>query len=100
MTEPKESKENENIIVILDENGEEFKTEILDVIKIDENEYIMLMPIIDEDVITDDNAANEAIILRIGIDETGEEILYEIESDDEWEMVANTRKKSMDESQK
>ena len=32
---------------------------------------------------------NEAVIMRFGCDENGEEVLFDIESDEEWERVAD-----------
>ena len=78
--------EEENIIVLTDEEGNEHEFEVLDILEIDDSEYAILLPV-------EDNDEEEAIILRIGLDENGEEILYEIEDDDEWEMVAETWQK-------
>ncbi|KUK11064.1 MAG: hypothetical protein XD50_0704 [Clostridia bacterium 41_269] len=78
--------EEENIIVLTDEEGNEHEFEVLDILEIDDNEYAILLPL-------EDNEEEEAIILRTGLDENGEEILYEIEDDDEWEMVAETWQK-------
>ncbi len=73
----------QNTIVLIDEEGNEVEFQIIDMLEIDEEEYAILLPK------QKDGLAEEAIILKIGVDENGEEILYEIESDDEWQMVAN-----------
>ena len=75
--------EETNIVVLIDEDGEEAEFEIIDMLEIDEEEYAILLPI-DKD----GEASEEAIILKIEEDDEGEEMLYEIENDDEWEMVA------------
>jgi len=84
--------EKDNIVVLVDENEEELEFEIIDIIEVDEEEYAILLPI------SDGEPSQEAIILKIGIDENGEEMLYEIENDDEWEMVANAWQESVGEN--
>jgi uncharacterized protein YrzB (UPF0473 family) len=39
----------------------------------------------------------EAIILRFGIDDEGNEVLYDIEDDEEWEKVADAWQEMSDE---
>lgn len=78
-----ENMEMDNTITLIDENGEELEFEIIDMFEIDEEEYAILLPL------SGGGEAEEAIILKVGTDENGEEILHEIENDDEWEMVAN-----------
>jgi len=74
--------ENENIILI-DEDGTEHEFVLIDVLEVDGEEYAILEPLnVDEE-------ETEAIILKIGKDENGEDVLYDIEDDDEWEKVAD-----------
>ncbi|MDD2496986.1 MAG: DUF1292 domain-containing protein [Desulfitobacteriaceae bacterium] len=81
-------------VILLDEEGKEHAFEVLDIIGVDGAEYAVLMPVEeDEDYDTD-----EAIILKIGQDENGEEILYEIEDDEEWEKVADAYDEMIDET--
>lgn len=75
--------ENDNKIVLVDEIGEEHEFALIEVIELDEEEYAILEPL-DEEV-----EVNEAIILKIGKDENGEDILFDIEDDEEWEKVAD-----------
>jgi len=93
MTEHNEDMEMDNIITLIDENGEELEFEIIDMIQVDEAEYAILLPR------TKDGASEEAIILKVEIDEDGEEVLIEIDSDDEWEMVAGIWQEMLDESE-
>lgn len=74
----------ERKVVLMDEQGEEHEFEILDVLEVDGEEYAILFPLEEED-----DELDEAIILKIGLDENGSEILYEIEDDEEWEKVAD-----------
>ena len=93
MTEHDENMEMDNIITLIGENGEEVEFEVIDMIQVDEEEYAILLPR------TEDGAGQEAIILKVEIDDEGEEILVEIDSDDEWEMVANIWQEMIDESE-
>lgn len=79
----------ENIIVLEDEEGNDHEFNIIDMLEIDGNRYAILMPINDE--------FDEAIILKIEADENGEEFLFEIEDDDEWEAVARAWEELLEE---
>lgn len=83
---------DENKVVLLDESGEEFEFEVLDTIEIEDERYAILLPV------EDDGEGEEAVILKVGEDEDGEDILYEIEDDEEWERVASIWKESIKES--
>lgn len=75
--------DNEEKIVLVDEDGAEHEFIIIDVLDVDGEEYAILQPL-------DENAEDsEAIILKLGKDENGEDILYDIEDDEEWEKVAD-----------
>jgi uncharacterized protein YrzB (UPF0473 family) len=88
--------QNENVVLV-DENGEEHEFALIDVIEVDGEEYAILEPLeADEDA---DEDQPEAIILKIGQDENGEEILYDIEDDDEWEMVAQKWQEMIEEEE-
>ena len=50
-----------NIVVLNDENGEEIKFEFLDLISLDDEEYVVLLPVIEEG--EEDNG--EVVILRL-----------------------------------
>jgi len=73
-------------VMLVDEDGEEHEFVLIDVLEVDGNEYAILEPS-EADEESDEPA--EAIILKIGKDENGEDILYDIEDDDEWEKVAD-----------
>jgi uncharacterized protein YrzB (UPF0473 family) len=72
--------EQEELIVLTDDTGKEFHFHVIDVIEVDEIEYAILLPA--------DAENDEAEVLRIEKDESGEEILVQIEDDEEWERVA------------
>lgn len=68
------------IVSVIDEEGEEHIFEELDTLKINDNEYVALLPVYDEEVIDEDG---ELIILRRNYD--GDEIYLEpIENEDEF----------------
>lgn len=71
--------EEDEVIVLTDEEGQEHEFNLVDTITVNDKEYAILQPV-DED---------EAIILKFGIDDDGNEVLYDIEDDDEWEHVAD-----------
>ena len=73
-------------VILMDEDGAEHEFEVLDILEVDGAEYAILFPMDEGD---NEDEVDEAIILQIGIDENGEEILYEIEDDEEWEKVAD-----------
>lgn len=76
--------ENEPVIVsVVDEEGEEHIFEELDIIELDDKEYVALLPIYDDEVVDEDG---ELIILIRNYD--GDEIYLEpIENDDEFMKV-------------
>lgn len=74
----------DEIITLTDEDGQEHQFAILDVIEVDNKEYAILIPT-DE---SEEESEDEAVILRLETDETGEEVLVDIEDDEEWQRVA------------
>ncbi len=76
-------KEYDDLIVLQDENGEEISFRILfDSLFVGERQYVVLMPIQEED-----DMEPEIVILRVDVDDEGENILATIDSDEEWEEV-------------
>lgn len=71
---------NENVIVLSDENGEETKFEVVTVLEVEGNEYYVLYPV--------DSEEEDGIVLKLITKEDGEEILTTIDDDDEFDKVA------------
>ena len=71
--------EEDEVIVLTDDDGEEHEFNLIDTITVNDKEYAILQPVDEE----------EAIILRFGVDDEGNEVLYDIEDDEEWEKVAD-----------
>ena len=69
--------ELDNIIVLNDENGEEVKFEFLDLVELDEEEYVVLLPADEED-----EEEGEVVILKVEDTENEEEESY-VSVDDE-----------------
>jgi len=71
-----------DLITLIDEEGIEQEFEVDAFLDVAGERYAVLVP-------QTDNLENEAIILRFGKDENGEDILLDIEDDEEWEKVAD-----------
>ena len=67
----------DNIIVLNDENGEEVPFEFLDLIELDGEEYVVLLPVEE-----DEEDAGEVVILKVEDTENEEEESY-VSVDDE-----------------
>ncbi len=76
-------REEGDLVVLTDENGEEHEFELVDVFEVDGKEYAVLASTEDED--EDDE---EAIVLRVEKDAEGNDQLVDIEDDEEWDKVA------------
>lgn len=88
-------------ITLLDENGEEIVFEILGVINVEDTDYAILTPLIEDE----EDEEGEAYIFRIDVDEEGNEVFFEEVEDDEefeilrdaWEMLCMDELESFDE---
>lgn len=67
MDENEEMLENENIIVLNDENGEEVKFEFLDLVELDEEEYVVLLPY------SEDGEEDEGEVVILKVEDSDEE---------------------------
>ena len=70
--------ELDNIIVLNDENGEEVKFEFLDLVELDGEEYVVLLPAEEEE-----EDAGEVVILKIEDTDNEEEESYVSVEDEE-----------------
>ena len=73
-----EDEELDNIIVLNDENGEEVPFEFLDVIEYEGEEYVILLPVEE-----DEEDSGEVVILKIEDTESEEEESYVSVEDEE-----------------
>lgn len=78
---------NPDIINLTDDEGNEYNFEVLDAIESDDGRYLALLPVHEtaEEMLED---SGELVIVKVGED-NGEEYLYPIEDDDEYEFVAD-----------
>lgn len=72
---PEMGEELDNLIVLNDEEGNEVKFEFLDLIELDGEEYVVLLPV-DED-------SDEVVILKVEDSEDDEEMENYVSVDDE-----------------
>ena len=72
--------QEENILLLIDEDGEEVAFEIIAKFSIEENEYVALLPI--------ENEEDGVYLFKIDYDENEDYILVNIEDQDEFSDVA------------
>ncbi|MCD5407220.1 MAG: DUF1292 domain-containing protein [Desulfotomaculum sp.] len=72
--------EHDEVITLIDEEGQEYDFVIIDILKVKNDEYAILL--------LEQEENDEAIILKIIKDEEDSDILIDIEDDQEWEAVA------------
>lgn len=75
-----------DVVVLNDDDGNEHEFMHLATLEVDGNTYFVLLPVEETE---DDDEEAEAIILKLGKDENGEDTLMDIEDDEEWEKVAD-----------
>ncbi|MBN2797042.1 MAG: DUF1292 domain-containing protein [Clostridia bacterium] len=81
----------ENIIVLLDENGEEVAFEIIADFELNDQEYAVLAPVDGDD--------DEALIFKVIEQPDGEPILEYLTDEDEFEFVAKAYEDLMEEEE-
>jgi uncharacterized protein YrzB (UPF0473 family) len=87
--------ERDDIVILVDENGEEVEFEHIDTIEMNGNEYVVLAPLEEEDA--EENDEEEVIILKIEHNEDGEDSFVTVEDDDELDEVFNEFQTRMEE---
>lgn len=75
---------DEELVLLVDEDGGEHEFYLIDTMELDNNRYAILLPAEE-----DEEDEGEVVILKIGRDQDGSEVYYEIEDDEEWEKVAD-----------
>ena len=88
---------DENLVILLDEDGEEHPFECLDIIEMDGNTYACLVPYMEE--IEDEDEMMEVVIMKVAEDENGEEVLEMIDSEEELDQVFAIFKTHVDEDE-
>ena len=70
------------IITLTDEEGNESQFALLGELELDGQIYLALIP-------ADNDDADEYVVLKVEVDENGEELLVTIDDDDEFDKVAD-----------
>ena len=76
-----DNKERENVFTLTDEEGNESEFELLGELTLDDNTYLALTPL--------DGEEDEYVVLKVVVDENGDELLVTIDDDDEFDRVAD-----------
>ena len=76
-------------VVLTDDEGKDHEFLHLDTLELEGSTYFVLMPISEDESESEDEDSDEAIILKLGKDAEGGEMLLDIEDDEEWEKVAD-----------
>ncbi len=80
------SEEKDDIVVLVDENGEEVEFEHLDTIEMNGSEYVILLPLEEEEEEEEANT-DEVVILKIEHSDNGEDSFISVEDEDELNSV-------------
>lgn len=84
-----ENEEEEGIVTLLDDQGNEHQFEHLDTFEYNGDTYVVLVPAIE------DEDADEVLIFKLGTDENDQEVLLAIEDEAELDMVFEEFKNRM-----
>jgi len=94
------SEERDNLIVLVDEDGEETEFELIDSFEFNGKEYVVLLPALnyeEENYDEDEEEEEEVIILKVERNEKDEESFVNIEDEDELDAVFEEFKSRMEE---
>lgn len=87
--------ERDDIVILVDENGDEVEFEHIDTINMNDSEYVVLAPLEEDE--DEDSEEEEVIILKVEHNEDGEDSFVTIDDDDELEEVFNEFQSRMEE---
>ena len=85
--------ERDDIIVLIGEDGEEVEFEHLDTVELNGNEYVILLPMDEEE----NEEVDEVVILKVDHNEAGEDSFITVDDDDELNKVFEEFKNRMEE---
>jgi len=90
--------ERDDILVLIDENGDEEEFEYIDSIRMDSKEYVILAPLNQNDQSgSEDDDFEEIVILRVDAKENGEESLVTVDDENELDSVFEEFKNRIEE---
>jgi uncharacterized protein YrzB (UPF0473 family) len=81
--------ELENMITLLDDDGNEVECEVIEMFEFENKEYVVLLPVEEED----------PYILRVDKDDEGNELFAVIEDDEEFDRVAEAYDELLEEDE-
>ncbi len=84
--------ERDDIVVLLGEDGEEVEFEHLDTIEMDGNEYVILLPLDEQE----NEEVDEVVILKIEHNEDGEDSFITVDDEEELNRVFEEFKTRME----
>jgi uncharacterized protein YrzB (UPF0473 family) len=84
--------ERDDIVVLIGEDGEEVEFEHLDTIELNGNEYVILLPLDEQNEDVD-----EVVILKVDHNEDGEDAFVTVDNEDELNEVFEEFKERMEE---
>ncbi|EPR11985.1 DUF1292 domain-containing protein [Ruminiclostridium papyrosolvens] len=84
--------ERDDIVVLLGEDGEEVEFEHLDTIEMDGNEYVILLPLEEQE----NEEVDEVVILKIEHNEDGEDSFITVDDEEELNRVFEEFKTRME----
>ncbi len=79
--------ERDDVIVLVNENGEEESFRHLDTIEMNDNKYVVLSPLSQYDDGGENDEVEDIVILKLQQGDDGEDTLVVVEEDDEIEAV-------------
>ncbi len=77
------SEERDDVVVLMDEEGNETEFEYLDTVEMDDKEYVVLLPVQENDT----EPVEEVLILRVDQDENGDDVFSSIDDEKELNTV-------------
>jgi len=79
--------ERDDIVTLIDENGEEVEFEHIDTVEMNGNEYVILAAMEEEESDDQEEEEEEVIILKVEHSENGEDTFATIEDEEELDAV-------------
>jgi len=73
------SEERDDVLVLMDEEGNETEFEYLDTVEMSNKEYVVLLPVQEDESVP----AEEVLILKVEQDENGEDVFSSVDDDKE-----------------
>lgn len=73
------SEERDDVLVLMDEEGNETEFEYLDTVEMNDKEYVVLLPVQEEE----SEPAEEVLILKVEQDENGEDVFSSVDDEKE-----------------